>query len=261
MKGLQDFKNKVLKNGVHYITSDYKTRNSSRPKHNGIDLVSHNGKNTTTDYIVAIENGLVTSVGYSTSTGYFVKIRHNNGYISVYFHLKKGSIKVSNNQRVTKGQVIGYMGSTGNSTAAHLHFGVSDGSEYLDPLPYLNGTKNFDSTSDKIEVDGIWGKETTKKAQKVFGTTIDGIVSNQYKTYKSKNPGLSSTTFEWKDKPGKNGSLLIKAIQKLVGVNQDGFIGTNTIKAMQKYFGTTVDGVVSKPSQMVKAFQKWLNNQ
>lgn len=112
---------------------------------------------------------------------------------------------------------------------------------------------------DKIEVDGIWGQGTTKKAQQVFGTPVDGKVSNQYKSYASKNPGLSSKTFEWKDKPAKGGSLLIKEIQKLVGVSADGYIGSDTIKAMQKYFGTTVDGKVSKPSQMVKAFQKWLN--
>lgn len=112
-----------------------------------------------------------------------------------------------------------------------------------------------------IEVDGVWGKATTKKAQEVFKTTIDGIVSNQYDIYKSKNPGLSSSTFEWESKPSKNGSSLIKAIQKKVGIKQDGFIGPNTIKAMQKWLGTTQDGYVSRPSNMVKAFQTWLNKQ
>lgn len=112
-----------------------------------------------------------------------------------------------------------------------------------------------------IEVDGVWGEVTTKKAQEVFKTTIDGIVSNQYETYKKKNPGLSPTTFEWEKKPSKNGSSLIKAIQKKVGIKQDGYIAPNTIKAMQKWLGTTQDGYVSKPSNMVKAFQKWLNKQ
>lgn len=120
-------------------------------------------------------------------------------------------------------------------------------------------TAPVEPTSDVIAVDGVWGPSTTKKAQKVFGTTVDGIVSNQYSTYKSSNPGLSSSTFEWESKPGSNGSSLIKAIQKQVGIKQDGFIGPNTIKAMQKWLGTTVDGKVSRPSQMVKAFQKWLN--
>lgn len=113
----------------------------------------------------------------------------------------------------------------------------------------------------QIEVDGIWGKATTRKAQEVFKTTIDGVISNQYKIYQDENPGLSSSTFEWESKPGSSGSKLIKAIQKKVGVKEDGFIGTNTIKAMQKWLGTTQDGHVSRPSQMVKAFQKWLNEQ
>lgn len=110
----------------------------------------------------------------------------------------------------------------------------------------------------KIAEDGIWGQETTRKAQKVFGTTIDGIISNQYKMYASKNPGLSSTTFEWVSNP-KYGSNLIRAIQAKVGSRVDGFIGNDTIKCMQKWLGTIQDGYVSKPSNMVKAFQKWLN--
>lgn len=113
---------------------------------------------------------------------------------------------------------------------------------------------------EKLDVDGVWGKATTKRAQEVFGTPIDGKVSNQYAQYAAKNPGLSSTTFEWEAKPNGS-SQLIKAIQAKVGVSQDGHIGPNTIKAMQKWLGTTADGVVSKPSQMVKAFQRWLNKQ
>ena len=85
-------------------------------------------------------------------------------------------------------------------------------------------------------------------------------MSNQFKCYASKNKGLLSSTFEWKDKPNGSSSL-IKAIQAKVGVAQDGHIGPGTIKAMQRYFGTPADGVCDKPSTMVKAFQKWLNSQ
>lgn len=116
-------------------------------------------------------------------------------------------------------------------------------------------------TKSQITEDGKWGKETTKKAQEVFNTYVDGIVSNQYLAYKEKNPGLLSSTFEWKEKPSKNGSVLIKAIQEKIGVKKDGFIGPNTIKAMQKWLGTPADGIVSYPSIMVKNFQKWLNEQ
>ena len=138
---------------------------------------------------------------------------------------------------------------------------VKDSGRWGDFKNRLTDTPTPKEDKTTIEVDGVWGKATTKKAQEVFKTTIDGIVSNQYETYKKKNPGLSPTTFEWEKKPSKNGSSLIKAIQKKVGIKQDGFIGPNTIKAMQKWLGTTQDGYVSKPSNMVKAFQKWLNKQ
>lgn len=110
-----------------------------------------------------------------------------------------------------------------------------------------------------IDVDGKWGTDTTKKAQEVFGTTVDGIVTDQYLCYKSQNPGLIS--FEWLNNPSFYGSELIRAIQKKVGANQDGHIGPETIKAMQKWLGTIQDGYVSNPSDMVKAFQEWLNKQ
>ena len=110
-----------------------------------------------------------------------------------------------------------------------------------------------------IDVDGKWGKDTTKKAQEIFGTTLDAKVTDQYKKYQAQNPGLFS--FEWLDNPSAYGSELIRAIQKKVGANVDGHIGPETIKKMQKYFGTIQDGCISNPSDVVKAFQKWLNKQ
>lgn len=119
-------------------------------------------------------------------------------------------------------------------------------------------TDKKEETKHKIDVDGLWGTDTTKKAQEVFGTTVDGKVTDQRKEYKSQNPGLIS--FEWKSNP-TGYSELIRAIQKKVGANVDGWIGTETIKKMQKWLGTVQDGYVSSPSPMVKAFQKWLNKQ
>ena len=111
----------------------------------------------------------------------------------------------------------------------------------------------------EIKVDGKWGPETTKKAQQVFKTEIDGKVSHQDKKY-STNNGLLSSTFEWEDNP-KGHSPLIKAIQNRVGVTKDGHIGPVTIRAMQKWLGVRITGTVDKPSDVVFAFQRWLNNQ
>lgn len=122
-----------------------------------------------------------------------------------------------------------------------------------------SSSSSNNSSSNSLAVDGKWGTATTKRAQQVFGTTVDGIVTDQYACYKNQNPGLIS--FEWLNNPSSYGSELIRAIQKKVGANVDGHIGPETIKKMQKYFGTVQDGCVSNPSDVVKALQKWLNKQ
>lgn len=120
-----------------------------------------------------------------------------------------------------------------------------------------------EETPAKLTVDGLWGKDTTKRLQQIFGTPVDGIVSNQWKAYKTSNPGLVSG-WDWKVKPNGKGSMLIKAMQKWAGMpesQQDGEFGPNTCKAFQKKLGTPVDGKISNPSLMVKALQKWANDQ
>lgn len=110
-----------------------------------------------------------------------------------------------------------------------------------------------------IDIDGLWGKDTTSALQKALGTTVDGIVSNQYASYRAKNPGLLASSWEWESKPGKNGSEMVKALQRKLGTTVDGYIGPNTIKALQRHLGTPVDGCASKPSAMVKELQCRLN--
>lgn len=112
----------------------------------------------------------------------------------------------------------------------------------------------------KIAEDGLWGVETTRKAQEVFGTIVDGVISNQLSWWRDENPGLLDSTFEWQDYMG-DASMLIARIQEKVGAEIDGWIGRDTITKMQQWLGTPVDGYVSNPSAMVKAFQHWLNQQ
>jgi hypothetical protein len=125
------------------------------------------------------------------------------------------------------------------------------------------GVKSEPTSSVKITEDGKWGTDTTKRLQQIFGTTVDGIVSNQHLAYKDKNPGLVSG-WEWVAKPNGKGSQLIKAMQKWAGMpvrDQDGEVGPKTFRAIQTKLGTPVDGKVSNPSAMVKALQRWANSQ
>lgn len=114
-----------------------------------------------------------------------------------------------------------------------------------------------------LEEDGKWGSATTTRLQQIFGTTVDGEVSNQLAKYQSSNPGLT-TGWEWEKNPNGKGSQLIRAMQKWAGMPEDewdGLVGPKTFRAIQAKLGTTVDGYVSKPSQMVKALQRWANSQ
>ena len=111
----------------------------------------------------------------------------------------------------------------------------------------------------KLTIDGYWGTKTTKRLQQIFGTTVDGVVSNQLSCYKAQNPGLDSG-WEWESNPSGY-SPLIKAIQKKVGATQDGYIGPKTIKAIQKWLGCTQDGVFDGPSPCIKKLQQWCNKQ
>lgn len=114
------------------------------------------------------------------------------------------------------------------------------------------------TSSSAIKVDGYWGRNTTTKLQQYFGTTVDGVVSNQFSCYKAQNPGLDSG-WDWKSNPSGY-SPLIKAIQAKVGATQDGHIGPNTIKAIQRYFGCVQDGVFSASSPCIKKIQQqWCN--
>lgn len=121
------------------------------------------------------------------------------------------------------------------------------------------GQASGNSSGGKIAVDGLWGTATTKKAQAIFGTGSDGIVSNQLSCYRGICAGVVGS-FQWEGTK-KGGSALIKAIQRKVGVAADGYIGPGTIKAMQRWLGCTQDGCFSNPSTCIREFQEWLNQQ
>ncbi|ARK32901.1 M23 family metallopeptidase [Halalkalibacter krulwichiae] len=98
--------------------------------HKGIDIARPSNYN-----ILAADNGTVTQATYSGGYGNLVRINHNNGVETLYAHL--ASIDVEVGQTVTKGQKIGVMGSTGNSTGIHLHFEVYEKGQLKNPMDYL----------------------------------------------------------------------------------------------------------------------------
>lgn len=106
-----------------------------------------------------------------------------------------------------------------------------------------------------LTVDGFWGSATTRRAQEVLGTEVDGEVWYQY----GPNKQAAFTTgwvYNWSS--GK-GSPLIKEMQRRLGVDADGVWGTNTTNAFEVHYGYPPDGFLSGPSNTVKRFQEALN--
>jgi len=99
--------------------------------HNGIDMACAQGTP-----IYATRAGTVTRTSYQAGgAGNYVSINHLDGFSSIYMHMTH--YVVSQGQSVSRGQLIGYVGSTGISTGPHLHFGISYAGTYVNPLAYI----------------------------------------------------------------------------------------------------------------------------
>lgn len=101
-----------------------------RKFHNGVDLANDRGTP-----IYAVRSGKVTVATYGSTYGYYVTINHGDGYSSLYAHMTH--YVVSKGQTVSKGQLIGYMGSTGRSTGPHLHFSIFYNGSSVNPMNYI----------------------------------------------------------------------------------------------------------------------------
>ncbi len=103
----------------------------TRP-HNGVDMSGGTGAR-----INAAADGEVIHAGRNGGCGNTVIIAHGGGLTSVYCHQANGAIRVSVGERVTGGQQIGGIGSTGLSTGPHLHFEIRENGVPVDPLNYI----------------------------------------------------------------------------------------------------------------------------
>jgi murein DD-endopeptidase MepM/ murein hydrolase activator NlpD len=105
-----------------------------RKMHNGIDFSAPRGTS-----IYATANGKVRSAEFADNYGNRVILDHGNGYSTSYCQME--SYVVEANQSVKKGDVIGYVGSSGLSTAPHLHYEVMKDGKYVDPADYIGQPK------------------------------------------------------------------------------------------------------------------------
>ena len=88
--------------------------------------------------VIAVRD-VVEGYDVNRSAGNYVILDHGDGLTTRYYHLAFGSVKVACGDTVTAGQIIGFMGSTGASTGAHLHFQMEMSGVPIDPYPFLTG--------------------------------------------------------------------------------------------------------------------------
>lgn len=171
-----------------YVTSPYGLRddpnNPGQPDgHDGIDIGVPAGTR-----LYAVDSGNVVKAHESGNAGYHVVIDHGNGIFTEYMHLSKFMVKAGD--KVKAGDTIGFTGGirgtvgAGNSTGAHLHFGVivsdhgwEDANCRVDPAPYIGlggGSTNTNPNSSSSDSETIQIKELTIDGEKQNLTLIDG---------------------------------------------------------------------------------------
>ncbi len=123
-----------LEGTVTPVTSNFGMRMHPTLKtlklHKGIDIRAKSGTP-----VLATGNAVVQEVGFAEKTGKYIILKHNNTFSSRYCHLS--AIHVKENEKVTKGSVIGAVGNTGAGMAPHLHYEIMDSGDHIDPLEYI----------------------------------------------------------------------------------------------------------------------------
>jgi len=114
-------------------TRRYYGRSSGGGFHNGIDFEGKTGMP-----IYAAADGTINHQGWYFNYGRTVKISHADSFETLYAHMSRFSDGMGPGSRVKKGDLIGYIGSTGRSTGPHLHFSVIVNGQFVDPAPYIS---------------------------------------------------------------------------------------------------------------------------
>ena len=220
---------RVLQKYNNKISQKYKAG-----KHNGIDIIGDNGKANNSgylDYIIAHTEGEVVGVvsNYKTNNpgsrdyGNYVKIKHPNGYYTLYAHMKYGSVTVKKSDKIEKGQVIGYMGNTGNSYGAHLHFEVRDTNDTkIDPTNYIDADLSINDAYTTFVGD----------LQEAIGANVDGIAGPETL---SKTPTISTST-GWNHKAVRPLQVYLQSLGYNLGSKGvDGQFGKDMKACIKKY--------------------------
>jgi murein DD-endopeptidase MepM/ murein hydrolase activator NlpD len=135
--------------------------------HTGVDWAAPMGTP-----IYASGNGSIEKAGWESGYGKYIRIKHMNGYETAYGHMTAFARGMEPGARVRQGQVIGYVGSTGQSTGAHVHYEILVNGRFVDPMRIklprgrvLEGTVLTGFEHERNRVDGMMGQSQPRVAQ------------------------------------------------------------------------------------------------
>jgi len=141
IKSFLEYRKKIIENTPSiwpvdgYIVSRYGQRSSpytfEKEFHQGIDIEAFPGSE-----IKATAPGKVGEIRWDPVLGLTVSIKHKYGFITSYSHCQRVSVELD--QKISKGEVIGYVGRTGRSANYLCFYQIKIGTEFVDPMPYLN---------------------------------------------------------------------------------------------------------------------------
>lgn len=135
--------------------------------HTGLDIGCMAGSP-----IFAATDGLVVFAGWKGAYGNTVEIKANDTLTTSYHHMSQ--VKATVGANVSAGTVIGYIGSTGNSTGPHLHFEVRIKGKAVDPEPYLSGASTVEQASADATQVGLM--DFPSQINKAFETLTDTTI-------------------------------------------------------------------------------------
>jgi murein DD-endopeptidase MepM/ murein hydrolase activator NlpD len=212
----------------------------NRKHHNGEDLIGQKWVRSMAagTVIAARASKSKKSNGEPGGFGYFVTVRHMIGgeyYTSLYAHLKKGSFQVKEGDKVSAGQLLGEMGTTGASTGVHLHWEIwkgkthgwtADGRGFADPIAFLAAHAAAGAVAESIGKPSVDKEELKKYA----------APANKPKYTDAMSIGDADR--------GED----VAYLQKFLGIAIDGIFGPKTHSAViafqRKHKGIIADGVV-----------------
>jgi murein DD-endopeptidase MepM/ murein hydrolase activator NlpD len=135
--------------------------------HTGVDWAAPHGTP-----IFASGNGVIQKVGWESGYGKYIRIRHANGYETAYGHMTAFARGMEEGTRVRQGQVIGFVGSTGLSTGAHLHYEILVNGRFVDPMRIrlprgrsLEGNMLASFEKERDRLDALMARSTQRMAQ------------------------------------------------------------------------------------------------